>query len=84
MPASHMPMPLVGDTSVAPSDRGLILPLRRESPNEGSSESGRGTVVLLALVQAAFFSFEMAVMHDRSKRIAWSRDGSLSLAIWLT
>jgi hypothetical protein len=74
-------MPLVGDTSVVLSERGLSLPLRRESPNEGSSESGRGAVVLLALVVAAFFSLEMAVMHDLSKRIAWSRDGSLSLAI---
>lgn len=62
-------MPLL-DEDVVVSCAGLTLPLRRDSPKEGSNESGRGVVVLLEFEQAAFFSLEMAVMHDRSKRIA--------------
>jgi hypothetical protein len=66
MPASHVPIPLVDDTRVASSSGGVSLPLRRVSPNEGSSESGRGVVVLLTPLQAAFFSLEMAVIQDLS------------------
>lgn len=62
----------------------LLLALRRDSPSTGSRESGLGVVVLRSgpevrdTGEAA--SLARAVMHDRSRRIAWSNDFSLSLA----
>jgi len=60
---------------------GEALPLRRVSPRLGSSESGRGVVVLLSNGVAALLpSREIAVIHDLSNRIACSSDESRSLA----
>jgi hypothetical protein len=81
MSASHVFMPLVADDGVVMLDDGEALPLLRDSPKLGSSESGRGVAVLLPEDMALLFpSREMAVMHDRSKRIACKSDESLSRA----
>ena len=79
-------MPLSDD--LVPDDccEGLLLPLplRRDSPNEGSSESGLGVVVLRSGAEVLDIgdtpSLARAVMHDRSRRIACSNDLSLSRA----
>lgn len=77
-------MPTDAEVGVDVFWNGDDLPLRRFSPKFGSSESGRGVVVLRADDMAPLLpSREMAVMHDRSSRIACSNDESLSLASWL-
>ena len=79
IPASHVPMPLLPEDDMVPTV-GVGATLRRPSPNEGSSESGLGAVVL----GAGVFFLAIAVMQDRSKRIACRRDGSRSRAMWFT
>ena len=79
-------MPLSEDLVAADCCEGLLLPLplRRDSPNDGSRESGLGVVVLRSgpenLDVGDAPSLARAVMHDRSKRIACSNDLSRSLA----
>jgi hypothetical protein len=76
-------MPTDAEVGVVLLCDGDALPLRRVSPRSGSSESGRGVVVLLVEERALFFSREMAVIQERSNRIACKSDESLSLASWL-
>lgn len=76
-------MPCVVVVGVAASS--LVLSLRRVSPKDGSKESGRGVIVRLPSLHFDLCpSREIAVIHDLNKRIAWSKDGSLSRAIRLT
>lgn len=61
---------------------GLFLPLRGVSPRAGSSESGRGMTDRFGCGGVTGVpSLELAVMHDRSKRTAWSRGDSVSRAV---
>lgn len=60
----------------------LSLPLRLDSPREGSKESGLGVVVLLSGFDTDDTpSLAKAMMHDRRRRTACNNDLSLSLAI---
>jgi hypothetical protein len=86
--ASHAPIPLSEDfvdsdfvgSGFAESIccagllRPLLFALRRDSPKEGSSESGLGVVVLRSGADVRDTgdrpSLDKAVMHDRSRRIA--------------
>ena len=79
-------MPLSEDLVANECCEGLFLPLplRRDSPNDGSSESGLGVVVLRSGPEVFGIddtpSLARAVMHERSKRTACSKDLSLSRA----
>lgn len=83
-------MPLSEDLVATNCCEGLLLPLplRRDSPRDGSRESGLGVVVLRSGPEVLDIgdtpSLARAVMHDRSKRTACSNDFSLSRASWLT
>jgi hypothetical protein len=83
--ASQVPMPLLVLVFDELCSLGLFLPLRGVSPRTGSSESGRGIVVLLSGCDpVAIPSLDTAVMHERSRRTAWSNEESLSRAVELT
>lgn len=76
MSASHVPILFpVPEPAEAGCCAGLILPLRGDSPREGSSESGRGVVVLRIgfdddTGDGVPASLEMAVMQDLKSRMA--------------
>ncbi len=77
-------MPLL-PADVAESGTGeFARPLRRDSPNEGSKESGRGVVVRrVGFGLDGFPSLAVAVIHERRRRMAWSKEGNRSRAVRL-
>jgi hypothetical protein len=82
--ASHVPMPLLVLVFDDLCSLGLFIPLRGASPRAGSRESGRGIFVRLSGCDpVAIPSLDIAVMHERSRRTAWSNEERLSRAVRL-